>query len=177
MVPFFEGHSLNFRGSRYSVYQSWNDRATILVVRLPSKSASFLVSSWTRNRRLGNSEWKIIQQNTLPKTNSTAPENRPSEKETIAFQPSIVRCKLLVSGRVSSYVFLKLNPYLLHPLGHGHFVELNSCLPRPGTKHQGFLDFSKDGSMASAFRPLLHLNLQLPAFFSCAPRFCGHEFV
>ena len=36
---------------------------------------------------------------TLPETN-IAPENRPSQKETIVFQPSISRCKLLVSGRV-----------------------------------------------------------------------------
>ena len=36
---------------------------------------------------------------TLPRTN-VAPENRPSQKETIVFQPSIFRCKLLVSGRV-----------------------------------------------------------------------------
>ncbi len=37
---------------------------------------------------------------TLPKTNQNASENRPSEKETIVFQPSIFRCELLVSGRV-----------------------------------------------------------------------------
>ena len=39
---------------------------------------------------------------TLPETNSKfAPENRPSKKETILFQPSIFRCYvMLVSGRV-----------------------------------------------------------------------------
>ena len=37
---------------------------------------------------------------TLPETNIFAPENRPSQKETIVFQPSIFRCELLVSGRV-----------------------------------------------------------------------------
>ena len=38
---------------------------------------------------------------TLPETNVAA-ENRPSQKETIVFQPSIFRCEclLLVSGRV-----------------------------------------------------------------------------
>ena len=35
-----------------------------------------------------------------PKTN-ISPENRPSQKERIVFQPSIFRCKLLISGRVS----------------------------------------------------------------------------
>ena len=37
---------------------------------------------------------------TLPETN-ISPENRPSQKETIVFKPSIFRCELLlVSGRV-----------------------------------------------------------------------------
>ena len=36
---------------------------------------------------------------TLPETN-IAPENRPSQKEGLVFQPSIFRCELLVSGRV-----------------------------------------------------------------------------
>ena len=40
---------------------------------------------------------------TLPETKRFAAENRPKlpQKETIVFQPSIFRCKLLVSGRVS----------------------------------------------------------------------------
>ena len=42
--------------------------------------------------------WNIIS-NTLPETNQNAPENRPSQKETIVFQPSIFRCKLAVSFR------------------------------------------------------------------------------
>ena len=36
---------------------------------------------------------------TLPETN-IAHTNRPSQKETIIFQPSIFRCELLVSERV-----------------------------------------------------------------------------
>ncbi len=42
----------------------------------------------------------------LPKTNSFAPENRPSEKETVVFQASIFGCEnvMLVSGRVSGDV-------------------------------------------------------------------------
>ena len=36
---------------------------------------------------------------TLPETNR-APEDRPSQKETIVFQPSIFRWELLVAGRV-----------------------------------------------------------------------------
>ena len=42
--------------------------------------------------------------NTLPETNM-APENRPSQKETIVFQPSIFRCKQAVSGREGSLCF------------------------------------------------------------------------
>ena len=39
--------------------------------------------------------------NTLPETNGEfTPENRPSQKEMIVFQPSIFRCELLVSGSV-----------------------------------------------------------------------------
>ena len=34
------------------------------------------------------------------KLTAKAPENWPSQKETIVFQPSISRCELLVSGRV-----------------------------------------------------------------------------
>ena len=41
---------------------------------------------------------------TLPETN-IAPENGPSQKETIVFQPSIFRCELLyVLGRVSHFL-------------------------------------------------------------------------
>ena len=40
--------------------------------------------------------------NTLRETN-IAPENGPSEKETIIFQPSIFTGELLVSGRVDDY--------------------------------------------------------------------------
>ena len=36
------------------------------------------------------------------KLTAKAPENGPSQKETIVFQPSIFRCELLVSGGVSS---------------------------------------------------------------------------
>ena len=36
---------------------------------------------------------------TLPETNKFAPEKRPSQKETIVFQPSIFRCQLAVSFR------------------------------------------------------------------------------
>ena len=43
---------------------------------------------------------EILDTPTLPKTKQTAPENRPSQKETIVFQPSFFRCELLVSGRV-----------------------------------------------------------------------------
>ncbi len=39
---------------------------------------------------------------TLPETN-IAFENRPSQKETILFQPSISRGELLVSGRVPTF--------------------------------------------------------------------------
>ena len=40
------------------------------------------------------------KQGTFPETN-IVPENRPSQKETIVFQPSIFRCELLVSRRVT----------------------------------------------------------------------------
>ena len=40
-----------------------------------------------------------LPEGTLSKTN-IAPENRPSQKETIVFQPSIFGCELLVSERV-----------------------------------------------------------------------------
>ena len=36
---------------------------------------------------------------TLPETSKFAPEKRPSQKETIVFQPSIFRCQLAVSFR------------------------------------------------------------------------------
>ena len=39
------------------------------------------------------------EKDTLPETN-LAPENWPSQEETIVFQPSIFRGELLVSGRV-----------------------------------------------------------------------------
>ena len=42
---------------------------------------------------------KKLKPFTLPETN-VAPENSPSQKETIVFQPSIFRGELLVSGRV-----------------------------------------------------------------------------
>ena len=48
-------------------------------------------------------------EDTLPETN-IAPENRPSQKETIVFQPSIFRCELLVSGRVDLGRFVFLAP-------------------------------------------------------------------
>ena len=41
---------------------------------------------------------------TLPETN-IAPENRPSQKETIVFQPSNFSCELLVSGREKNSKF------------------------------------------------------------------------
>ena len=42
-----------------------------------------------------------LKLNRLPKTNShVAPENTPSQKGMVVFQPSIFRCKLLVSGSV-----------------------------------------------------------------------------
>ena len=43
-------------------------------------------------------KWMGLGTCTLLETN-TAPENRPSQKETIVFQPSIFRCKLAVSFR------------------------------------------------------------------------------
>ena len=54
----------------------------------------------------------IEKESTLPETN-IAPENRPSQKETIVFQPSIFRgYVMLVSGRV---------PVSLHPPFSIHF--------------------------------------------------------
>ena len=49
-----------------------------------------------------------LSQSTLPETN-IAPENKPSQKERIVFQPSICRCELLVSGRVSLLTPWKFN--------------------------------------------------------------------
>ena len=40
-------------------------------------------------------------------------------------------------------------------------ILLNSCLPRPGTKHQGFLSLKRRGPWPLFLGPLLHLNLQL----------------
>ena len=40
--------------------------------------------------------YKILY--TLPETDSSALANRPSQKETSVFQPSIFRCDILVSG-------------------------------------------------------------------------------
>ena len=40
---------------------------------------------------------------TLPEINMFAPENRPSQKVTIVFQPSTLRCDSLVSRRVHFY--------------------------------------------------------------------------
>ena len=48
---------------------------------------------------------------TLPKTNSSHLKIGRAQKETIVFQPSIFRCKLLVSGRV--FIFFKGNPVLI----------------------------------------------------------------
>ena len=42
------------------------------------------------------------------KLTANAPENRPSQQETIVFQPSIFRGELLVSGRVHTYLNLAL---------------------------------------------------------------------
>ena len=51
------------------------------------------------NPAVGVSLYQFLDVPTLHKTN-IAPENRPSQKETSIFQPSIFRCRLLVSGRV-----------------------------------------------------------------------------
>ena len=53
---------------------------------------------------------------TLPETN-IAPENRPSQKERIVFQPSIFRGKPLVSGRVYQGIHHHSSP----PFGRDFF--------------------------------------------------------
>ena len=58
----------------------------------------------TKKLRFHNSIRSLSKISTNRET-SIAPENRPSEKETIAFQLSIFRCKLLVSGRVQTIHF------------------------------------------------------------------------
>ena len=46
----------------------------------------------------------MCPKSTLPKLTAKAPENRPGHKRNILFQPSIFRCKLLVSGRVFGFL-------------------------------------------------------------------------
>ena len=55
---------------------------------------------WGGPLRLPWSWYQFLLLDTLPETNVFAPEKRPSQKETIVFQPSIFRRELLVSGRV-----------------------------------------------------------------------------
>ena len=65
----------------------------------------------------------IINPTPWPPETNIAPENRPFQKETIVFQPSIFRCELLVSGRVDRHrdfcfcqdvFFTKMDPQNRH---------------------------------------------------------------
>ena len=60
----------------------------------PLDPASRWSSTWLKHPQ-------IVQS---PETN-ISPENRPFQRETIVFQPSIFRCELLVSGSVYSWFF------------------------------------------------------------------------
>ena len=56
----------------------------------------------------------------LPETNSSPLKNSPSQKETIVFQPSIFRCKPLVSGRVFSFF---CHRFFLYPFSFQPFTQ------------------------------------------------------
>ena len=58
--------------------------------------------------------FRSLSKTSTNRETSIAPENRPSEKETIAFQLSIFRCKLLVSGRVQTIHFWVSHLWDLH---------------------------------------------------------------
>ncbi len=46
------------------------------------------------------------------KLTAKAPKNKPGPKRKLVFQPSIFRCKLLVSGRVYSMIYVDISIYL-----------------------------------------------------------------
>ncbi len=79
--PFWEPKILKFAAGKFS--QQWTCK---------KKKLSFL------SPKIHSS--KLTPKTTLPETHQNTPENRPSQEETIVFQPSIFRRELLVSGRV-----------------------------------------------------------------------------
>ena len=71
---------------------------------------------------------KINCQVTLPETN-IAPEDRPSQKETIVFQSSIFRCELLVYRRVSTWRIIPVSKWLGSPPFISHKKAMNGRGP------------------------------------------------
>ena len=72
----------------------------IVVIKLWPSLFQVLFGPFYVSLQFSTARWVRAElYSTLPKTN-IAPENRPSQKETIVFQPFIFRGELLVSGRV-----------------------------------------------------------------------------
>ena len=91
-----------------------------------------LIQGSTANKRR-----RREQRFTLPKTN-IAPENGPSQKETIVFQPSIFRCYVSFRGCNTRMVFFQKVPKSVRPTVSASFYPDQSGQWRVLTKPCGF---------------------------------------